>query len=98
VISGVVGAVKWSYYTAAAVEGYTVTCTKAGEWRLQATVVLSDAFKMAQRPLTFVAMYAKKGLDGTTVVKSEWRWPIVTVSLEGSHLTATLGPPEQGRE
>lgn len=95
-LTGVKGSIRWGYYTAAAIEGYTVTCSKAGQWSLTATVVLSDAFKMAQRPLTFTATYAKKGLDGKCVVKSEWRWPIVdlTYDRETHQLTARLGPPE----
>lgn len=95
-LTGVVGAIKWHYYTAAAIEGYTVTRSKDGtRWGLTATVVLSDAFKMAQTPLTFVAMHTKKGLDGKTVVKSEWRWPIRSCQLVAHQLSARLGPPEE---
>jgi hypothetical protein len=96
VITGVVASVRWHYYTAAGIHGYTVVpCNKAGTaWDLVATVVLSDAFKMAQTPLVFVAMYTKKGLDGQCVVKSEWRWPILSCALVGHQLTARLGPPE----
>lgn len=97
-ITGVKGSIRWgtppAWYTAAAIEGYTVTCTKTGQWSLAATVVLSDAFKMAQAPLTFCAMHTEKGLDGKCVVKTEWRWPIVSCALVNHHLTARLGPPE----
>ena len=84
-VQGVVGQVKWHYYTAAAINGYTVSRTE-GRWTLQATVVLSDAFKMAQRPLTFVAPHK----DG------EWRWPIESLEPIGENhqLVAQLGPPE----
>lgn len=83
-IRGVVGQVKWSYYNAAAINGYTVTRSKTGGWSLRATVVLSDAFKLAQRPLFFVALHAK----------GEWRWPIESFDLGPSQtLVATLGPP-----
>lgn len=87
-LRGVVGLIKWSYYTAAQIEGYTVTRTKAGTvWTLTATVVLSDAFKMAQRPLTFVAKHAK----------GAWTFPIVSFALnrDTHQLTATLGPPQE---
>lgn len=96
-LTGVVGSIKWHYYTAAAIEGYTVTRSKDGRrWTLAATVVLSDAFKMAQTPLTFTALRAKHGLDGHTVVKSEWRWPILSIiERTDHHLTARLGPPEE---
>jgi hypothetical protein len=87
VISGVVGLIKWHYYTAAAIHGYTVTRSKDGAWALSATVVLSDAFKLAQTPLTFVAPYAK----------GEWRWPITALSVNrDTHaITAKLGPPQE---
>lgn len=84
-ITGVVGHIKWHYYTAAAVNGYTVTRSRRGAWALTATVVLADAFKMAQRPLTFVAKHAK----------GEWRFPILEHDLQAHRLTATLGEPEQ---
>lgn len=97
-ITGVVGHIKWQYYTAAAIQGYTVYGSKDGRWSLAATVVLSDAFKMAQRPLVFVAMHTKKGLDGVTVVKTEWRWPILSltpIDPNTKQLTARLGPPTE---
>jgi hypothetical protein len=87
-LTGVVGLIKWHYYTAAAINGYTVTRNKAGTvWALTATVVSADAFKMAQTPLTFVAKHAK----------GEWRFPIVSpvsVQRDTYQLTATLGPPQ----
>ncbi|MEP7304216.1 MAG: hypothetical protein ABJA98_01735 [Acidobacteriota bacterium] len=94
-ITGVVASVRWHYYTAAGIHGYTIApCNKAGTaWDLVATVLLSDAFKMAQTPLVFVAMHTKKGLDGQCVVKTEWRWPILSCRLEAHQLTARLGPP-----
>jgi len=83
-LKGVVGHIKWHYYVAAQIEGYTVTRSKdRREWALSATVVLSDAFKMAQRPLTFVAKHAK----------GEWRWPITSMQVDAHRLTAKLGPP-----
>jgi hypothetical protein len=47
--------------------------------------VLSDAFKMAQTPLTFTAKHAK----------GEWRWPIRSHTIVNGRLTAQLGPPEK---
>ena len=88
-LRGVVGRVKWQYYECAAIEGYTVTRDKKGAWSLTATVVMFDAFKMAQSPLTFVAKHAK----------GEWRWPIKTMALnrDTHQLTATLAAPENVR-
>ena len=88
VLSGVVGHIKWHYYTAAQIEGYAVSRSQDGRiWSLVATVVLSDAFKMSQRPLTFVAKHAK----------GEWRFAIesLTLNRDTHQLTARLGPPEE---
>ena len=87
-LTGVVGHIKWHYYTAAAINGYTVTRNRAGTvWSLTATVVLADAFKMAQTPLTFVAKHAK----------GAWTFPIVSHVLDRDthRLTAQLGPPQE---
>lgn len=83
-ITGVVGRVKWAYYDAALIEGYAVART-AEEWSLRATVVMSDAFKMSQRPLVFVAPHQH----------GEWRWPILSHELKQGTLSARLGPPEE---
>lgn len=94
--SGVTGSIRWHYYTAAAIEGYTVTRSADGtRWGLTATVVLHDAFKMAQTPLVFVALRTKHGLDGHTVVKSAFRWPILSCQFVDHQLTARLGPPTE---
>jgi hypothetical protein len=86
VLSGVVGHIKWGHYTAAAINGYTVTPRNKArtEWSLVATVVLADAFKMAQSPLVFVAKHAK----------GEWRFPIRRFDRNEYRLTATLGAPQ----
>jgi hypothetical protein len=91
-IRGVVGQVRWAYYTAAAVEGYTVvrntTPRRPGvppRWRLKARIVTADPFKMTQRPLLFVAPHAK----------GRWQWPIEDFTVTGGELTATLGPVEE---
>lgn len=95
-LTGVVGSIRWHYYTAAGIHGYTVSCSTDGQWRLSANVVLADSFKMAQTPLTFCALRTKHGLDGKCVVKSEWRWPILLILERTEHaLTARLGPPEE---
>jgi hypothetical protein len=90
VLSGVVGHIKWGHYTAAAINGYTVVpLNKArSEWSLVATVVLSDAFKMAQTPLVFTAKHAK----------GEWRFPIKHLARTEYRLTALLGPPQTLRQ
>ena len=84
-ISGVVASIRWAYYTAAAVNGYTVTrdpVTRA--WSVTGTIVLADAFKLTQRPLKFVAPHAK----------GEWVWPIDSpVPRVAGPFMAKLGNP-----
>jgi len=84
-IRGTVASVKWSYFTAAAVNGYTVTRDKeTGTWTAAGAFVpgLIDAFKLSQRPIYFVAPF-KRGA---------WRWEIQTLTmLEGGRFTARLG-------
>ena len=84
-ITGVVASIRWAYYTAAAVNGYTVTrdpVTKA--WSVTGTIVLADAFKLTQRPLKFVAPHAK----------GEWVWPINSpVPRVAGPFMAKLGNP-----
>lgn len=89
VIRGVVAHVKWHHYTAAAVNGYIVTSTPNKGWSVSGTVVLSDAFKMTQRPLAFVAFYKKDGQERA------WRWPITSHEITNGRLTASLGAPEK---
>lgn len=84
-IRGVVGQIKWAYYLAAAINNYTVTRDVQGQWRLRATVVQCDRFKLSQRPLVFVAPHAR----------GEWRWPITGYELQAGALTASLGAPEE---
>lgn len=82
-VSGVVGSLKWGYQTAASLVAWTVTTTGDGG-ALVATVDTYDTFRLAQRPLVFVAPHQ----DGS------WRWPIVALQITGASLNATLGPKE----
>lgn len=90
-IEGVVGIVKWSYYHAAAVNGYRVRAPERVRFRaaptftLRAVVVMVDRFKLSQRPLVFEAPFTG-GL---------WRWPIEKFELADGVLTARLGPLEE---
>jgi hypothetical protein len=82
--------IRWAYYIAAGVEGWTLmrqAATPRGvkpKWALAARIVGSDKFKMAQRPLLFVAAFGR----GRSV------WPIEEFRIDGDRLTATLGPRE----
>lgn len=84
ILRGVEGRIKWRYYDAATIHVYTIT-RSAGRWDLRGTVGLSNAFKLSQRPLTFVAPHAH----------GEWRWPIQSVEITHGSLSASLGPPEE---
>jgi hypothetical protein len=88
-ITGVVGQIKWSYYVAAGVEGFTAMRQPAPRgvkptWTLSARIVGSDKFKMAQRPLIFVAPLAR----------GRWVWEIREFSIVGDRMIASLGPRE----
>ena len=92
-LTGVVGRVEWhdgayaASFVAAAIEGYTVTHTAVG-WMLVARIVASDAFKLRQRPLCFVAPHAR----------GRWLWPIVEHEIVNGQLRARLGPPLSDQE
>lgn len=84
-IRGVVGHIKWAYYVAAALHGYTVQRNKdTGAWSLRGTVVVSDAFKLRQRPLEFVA----------PLEKGEWRWIVESHSIQQGTISAILSLPQ----
>lgn len=84
-IKGVVGQIKWGYYVAAAINGFTVSRSPSNEWRVTGVVVREDAFNITQRPLVFVAPHAK----------GEWRWPIESLHIVDGTLTARLCPPTE---
>lgn len=84
-IAGVHGRVVWGYFDAARITRYALVRTSLipETWRLTATVVQPDTFKLRQVPLMFVAWHQG----------GEWRWPIVEViTIERDQLTAQLGP------
>jgi hypothetical protein len=82
-ISGVHGEIRWSYYLAGRIQGYTLARHNQ-QWTLTANVVESDAYKMAQRPLLFAAPTQRGVL----------RWPIVHCRLTAAgRLEAELGEP-----
>lgn len=86
-LRGVVGIVKWSYYNAAAIDGYTVTRDKrTGFWSMTARVVMSDPFKLRQKPLIFVAPFM------TPHGKQSWEWRIEDFDLKDGQMTARLEP------
>jgi len=84
-VSGVKGSLKWAYHEAGVLGAWTVT-TVEGVRTLSAALVSSDAFRVSQRPLRFVATHAT----------GAWVWPIVgELQIQGASLTAVLGPRER---
>ena len=93
---GVVGEIRWcpggpaaAGYTAAGIHGYTVSKPAGGPLTVRATVPLFDAFKLAQRPLTFVASVRL----GTPPDQrdAEYVWPIESWTLSDGVFVAVLG-------
>ena len=82
-ITGQAAECWWGYYPAAVLGAWTVTRAEFGTWTLTAILVRADAFQLQQRPLTFVALHAH----------GKWRWPIDTIDVGPTELTATLGAP-----
>jgi hypothetical protein len=90
---GAVGHLRWAYYAAAVLEGYTVDKTDQ-VWTLEAHVMQRDAFKLTQRPLVFVAPYRTRAADGSPRA-AEWRWPVLSFTISPTgHLVARLGAPD----
>ena len=85
-VDGVIAQIRWGWYTAAGIHGYRIAWDRVARvWVLDASVILADAFKMAQRPLVFIA--PTRG--------AEWEFPIETFEFTGARgpLTARLGAP-----
>jgi len=84
-LTGTNGAIKWHYYTAAAIATYAVRYNpEARAWTLSGVVAGSDPFKLTQTPLEFVAPIKGGGA---------LRWPIVRVTVKDGRVAAALGPP-----
>lgn len=81
-LRGVVGFIRWQWYTAAQLEGYTVTRT-GRRFVLRGRIVLSDSYKISRSGLLFVA----------PTNKGEWTWPILDLQITGDQVLAELGPP-----
>jgi hypothetical protein len=77
------GTLRWGYHIAATLQTCTVSTTD-GVRTLTGTVVSADAFRLAQQPLTFVVTHPTKA----------WSWPIHSLQVAGSALTARCGPRE----
>jgi len=74
---------RWGYACAGTLGSWTMTADPTG-LRVTAEVLAIDAYRAAQQPLTFCV------IRQTTV----WQWPVVSLHIAGSTLTATLSPQE----
>lgn len=83
-IRGAAGEVRWSYHRAASLGAWTLTPGSAAS-TLTASVVSLDTFKVSQQPLTFVVPRPTGRV---------WRWPVLSLQISGTEMTATLGPQE----
>jgi hypothetical protein len=78
-LRGAAADVRWSYHRAAALGAWTFVADATGGGTVTATVLSHDAFKVSQRPLTFVVPRSS----------GDWRWAITTLQIDGTSLTAT---------
>jgi len=76
--------ITWAWHCAAVVKTWRVYKQPGGRWSLVATVGRADPFKLRQRPLLFNAPRAG----------GHWCWPVKAVTVDGTSLTAALGPME----
>jgi hypothetical protein len=83
-LRGVEAFVQWGYHRAATLRDWEVTRTGPGAFELSARIVETNAIRLQQRPLVFVA----------PTQKGAWSWPIVTLHIAGASCSATLGPKE----
>lgn len=91
-ITGAVATVRWSYYDAATIEGFTITRVPgdAAAWAVVGRVVQANAYNLAQRPLRFVVPIVWQGRP------LDWDWPVRVCAIESGVLRGVLGTPLQG--
>ena len=81
-LKGMAAEVRWAYHRAAELGAWTLESDAQGGGTLSAQIKSHDAFKVSQRPLTFVV----------PVKSGSWRWEVTTLQITGSSLTATVIP------
>jgi hypothetical protein len=94
ILRGAKGLVRWGYFHAAALQGFSITRDAHGVYHLVGNCVLRDAFNLAQRPLTFACAV---NLGPPPHRAEEWRWPIEAWTLDaGGVFRARLGRNTDG--
>ena len=80
-LHGAVAELRYAYVTAATLRDWSMWAEK-GVTHLIATVVTEHPMWIAQRPLV------------CAVPGRPWRWPLLTLQIEGGALRATVAPRE----
>jgi len=84
-IRGVEGRLYWGYLPVGTVRAWTVTRhSPADPGTLTGTVVDVHPYRASQHPIEFVVTH-KHGV---------WRWPLATLQIADTSVSATLRPPE----
>lgn len=88
-LRGFRGSIVFGGRPAAVLGAWVATKSDRNAWTLSARVERSDSFQLRQIPLLFEAPRISKP-------RGLWLFPIVpkTIRVDGSQLTASLGPPE----
>ena len=88
-LTGIVASIRWTYFNAAAINGFTITRDKdTRQWEISGHIVIADPFKLTQQPL-YLRVPHKHGY---------WEWPIVSaVPRHCGPFVAALGAPRQTR-
>jgi len=74
-ITGQAAEVRWGYYTAATLGPWSLV-----DGQLTAIVVDADTYRVSQHPLVFEV----------TRATGAWTWPLTSVQIAGTTLTASL--------
>ena len=83
-LAGREATIVWGYRTAAVCSTWTIHRSPQGRWVLSAQLQRADAYQLRQRDLKFTA--PRKG--------GYFCWPVLSVTVIATSLTAALGPPE----
>lgn len=82
-MKGVAASIGWGYHHAATLGPWNLS--DAGGGQLTAEIVSADAFRVSQQPLTFLVPRPNG---------QPRRWPITSLQIADSTLTAVVGPQE----
>lgn len=84
-VHGANGTLFWGYLPVGTVRAWTVTRHSVSDpGALAGTITDLNTFRASQHPITFVVEHKR----GT------WRWPLETLQIAGTSITATLRPME----